>query len=409
VWVGLAEDVAPDGSVANPAAAYSTRWATTHEPGGAWGYNSLDTGKFGFGASQLFEHDCFGHESVSGDPALCPEPAAGADAAELFNRVGALWKSTFAHAVALGVATVLGTEIPLAMPEPAPPAPPGPGATLPLQLWYSAERNDHFVTTTPCAECDGMYTLLGVTGWVYANNETGSTPLCTYAKALANGQIDNELRPCRDSTGAVRIEGYAPEGGAAGTESLFACINGEGHHWAADSNWSALAQKSGFTCTPGLAPAFTSGPPLPAPQDAQDYYEGIFTRLVRLLGNNLTYYVRGKANDRLLPPLPSPLPPSPHPTLHMRPPHTPHTHTAPSFAVGLDARGLGVGQSSSNLAPYPGRGGGHPKNAGGARRGAATLCACVVRVDGGPAGRAVVLRHKASPFVDHFIDRHGRR
>lgn len=291
VWVGLKGDVAPDGTVANPATAYSTRWATTHEPGGAWGYNALDTSKFGFGASQIFEHECFGHESVSGDPALCPEPAPGADAAELFNRVGALWKATFAHAVALGVGTVLGTEIPLAMPAPAPPAPPGPGATLPLQLWYSMARNDHFVTTTPCAECDGLYTLLGVTGWVYANNETGSTPLCTYAKALPNGQIDNELRACRDgAAGAVRIEGFAPAGGAPGTDALFACTNPDGHHWAANSNWSALAERSGFVCTPGLAPAFTSGPPLPAPQDAQDYYEGIFTRLMRLLGNNLTYY-----------------------------------------------------------------------------------------------------------------------
>lgn len=334
VWVGLKEDLAADGTIANPNNSYSTRWATTHEPGAAWGYNSLDTSKFGFGASQLYEHECFGHESVSGNPALCPMPAPGADSAALFDLVGALWKTTFAHAVAIGVSTVLGTEMPLAMPPPPSPNPPAPGATLPLQLWFSASRNDHFITTTNCDECAGLYTLMGTTGWVYGNNETGSTPLCTYAKSLPNGQIDNELRPCKDATGAVRIEGYAPGGGVAGTASLFACTNAQGHHWAADANWSALAESSGFTCTPGLAMAFTSGPPIPAPQSAQDYYEGIFTRLDRLLGTNLSYYWSwtpevsvfwfSSAFPLFLPthplpsPSPSPPPPLPSPLLPPR-------------------------------------------------------------------------------------------
>ena len=289
VWVGLAADVDSAGSV-DSASAYPTRWATTHEPSEAWGYNVLDTSKFSFGASQLFEHECFGHPTVSGDAALCPQPATPGDAAELFNRVGALWKASFAHAAALGVQTVLGTEIPLSMPPPPAPPPPPSGATLPLQLWYSSTRNDHFITTTNCAECVGLYVFLGTTGWVYANNETGSTPLCTYAGTLSNGQIDNELAPCDHRGTGVRIEGYAPPSGSPGTAGLTQFRNAQGHHWAADAAWAANATANGFTAVGPLAPAFTTGPPVPAPLDAQNYYEGIFTRLTRLLGENLTYY-----------------------------------------------------------------------------------------------------------------------
>ena len=286
MWVGLSGDVAPDGTVAT---GYPTRWATTHEPGQAWGYNVLDTSAFGFGASQIFEHECFGSPVQSGDPALCPQPTTPEDSAELFNRVGALWKDTFAHAVALGVGTVLGTEIPLSTP---PPPPPAPTATLPLQLWFSAARNDHFITTTACAECDNLYVFLGTTGWVYSANETGSTPLCTYARSLPNGQIDNTLAPCDPKLGTpVRIEGYAPPAGAPGTTApLTQYTNAQGHHWAADAFWGANATASGFTAAGPIAPVFSTGPPVPTPPDAQAYYEGIFTRLTRLLGPNLTYY-----------------------------------------------------------------------------------------------------------------------
>jgi hypothetical protein len=224
VWVGLKEQVLPGGNVTG--GSYSTRWATTLEEGQAWGYNAFPTSAMGFGAAQVYEHDCFGHESVSGNALLCPSPKTPADNDELFNRVGLLWRAAFAHAKALGVQTVLGTEIPLAMPAPsAPPAPPA-GATLPLQHWYSASRNDHFVTTTDCAECTGLYDFVGVTGWVFAGNESGSTPICTYASTLPNGQIDNRLAPCGSTTG-VRIEGYVPAPGTAGTLPLAQYINAQ--------------------------------------------------------------------------------------------------------------------------------------------------------------------------------------
>ena len=289
VWVGLPSDVQPDGTVTAQATTYATRWATTSEVDNGqttWGYNPVNTSAMGFGVSQIFEHECFGHETVSGDAALCPIPKTPADNTELFNRVGAYWKDSFAHAAALGVQTVLGTEIPLTMP---PSSPPGPGAMVPRQLWYSASRNDHFITTTDCAECDGLYVFLGTTGWVFADNEAGSTPLCTYATELPNGQIDNMLAVCGADKG-VRIEGYAPATGTAGTGPLTQFVDAQnGHHWAADSTWAPNATAAGFASSGVIAQVFSTGPP-PVSKNATLFYEGIFTRLVALLGSNLTYY-----------------------------------------------------------------------------------------------------------------------
>ena len=200
VWVGKKEDVLPGGNITG--GSYSTRWATTLEEGHAWGYQEVNTSSMGFGASQIFEHDCFGHPTVSGDPKLCPYPKTNDDNDEVFNRVGQLWKTTFAHAKALGIQTVLGTEIPLSIPKggappsPSPPPNPGPGPgpgpgpappisnKLPLQVWYSKTRNDHFVTTTDCTECQNLYTRIGVTGWVYAGT-------------LARPYDDDGVRTCK--------------------------------------------------------------------------------------------------------------------------------------------------------------------------------------------------------------------
>ena len=130
MWVGLKESVTPSGNVTD---GYSTRWATTLEEAGAWGYNPFPTGTMGYGAAAVYEHDCFGHPTVSGDPLLCPSPKTPADNVELFNRVGLLWKATFAHAKAIGVQTVLGTEIPLSMPPTPTPAPGPAGSAVALQ------------------------------------------------------------------------------------------------------------------------------------------------------------------------------------------------------------------------------------------------------------------------------------
>ena len=132
---------------------------------------------------------------------------------------------------------------------------------------------------------------MGVTGWVYANNETGSIPVCTYASELPNQQIDNKLAVCSGSSTGVRIEGYLPAPGTPGTLALAQYTNPQGHHWAV---WPALvpnATAAGFSPSgPPIGSVFAAGPPIPAPPNATSYYEGIFTRLTALLGNNLSYY-----------------------------------------------------------------------------------------------------------------------
>ena len=125
-WVGLNTSLDPGGS-GNVTGAYPTHWANTHA---AWGYPAMNTSSFGYGASQIFEHECFGHETVSGNAALCPKPVTTQDAVDLFNAVGLFWQRSFKYAKALGVQTVLGTEMPLSMPSP----PPTPTSTAALQV-----------------------------------------------------------------------------------------------------------------------------------------------------------------------------------------------------------------------------------------------------------------------------------
>lgn len=293
VWVGLNSSILPGGNV-TAESAYPTRWATTLEVADGqttWGYAPLNTSDMGYGAAQLYEHDCFGHETVSGDPTLCPLPATPADAAELFNRVGLFWQRVFKHSHALGIQNVLGTEMPLALP---PTPPPAPGSLVPLQLWYSAARDDHFVTASACPECEGLYAFVGTTGWVYTGSAPpGSVPLSTCAGALPNGQIDNVLvaGACPPGHGLVRVEGFAPAPGTPGTEPLTQWLSAAtGHHWAATSAWSANATAAGFAPAGVIAAVFSAGPPIPPTGSAFDYYVGTLQRLQALLGDTLDVY-----------------------------------------------------------------------------------------------------------------------
>lgn len=51
-----------------------------------------DTSAYPFGAAAMFDADCFGHESVSGNASLCPYPVSPAAAVDLINAVGAMWQ-----------------------------------------------------------------------------------------------------------------------------------------------------------------------------------------------------------------------------------------------------------------------------------------------------------------------------
>jgi hypothetical protein len=281
VWIGLKEDVNPDGTVK---AAYPTSWASTLRP--EWGMTAINTSDYMAGADTLFPFDCFGHPAQSGDPTLCPWPVDANSSIELFNRVGALWQTSFAYAHQLGVKTILGTETPLS------PPPISPDVLTPLNVFYSTTRDDHFVTTTLCDECEGLYDLVGVDGYIYSGPVAGSIGLSTYYNPTIT---DNILLPDGVSPPAgyslVRVEGYALAATAPGTVPLqqFLDTAPKPDHWAvAGSGMVANATAAGYKDTGAvLAYIWTTGPPAPT---AQDYYEGTFTRLQALLGDLLDYY-----------------------------------------------------------------------------------------------------------------------
>lgn len=112
VWIGLPEDVNPDGTVAWSYPAY---YAHTRRPHRIWGFANWDTSKFSAGASELFERDAYGSDVMGSS---MPSDAQSSNA--VFNRVGAMLATAFAHAHALGVRTALGTELPLGL-EPSGP------------------------------------------------------------------------------------------------------------------------------------------------------------------------------------------------------------------------------------------------------------------------------------------------
>lgn len=186
---------------------------------------------YGFGASQLFPVDCFGNAVQSGNASLCPFPVSPAASVDIINAVGALWQSTFAYAHVMGVTTCLGTETPMS------PPPPAPGDDLvPLNVYYSASRDDHFATSTQCAECEGLYTFVGIAGFVYLTPTSQATvPLTTYYNGVTEDNIllaGNATPP--SGYGFVRVEGYAaPTGGSLWDLSQFVQTTPKVDHWAA--------------------------------------------------------------------------------------------------------------------------------------------------------------------------------
>jgi len=108
VWIGLPEDVKPDGEVKLSSA---SSYANTLR--GNWGYSAKNTGEFNFGAAQLFERDDYGPEVMFGQMAW---PKTLDQRNEVFGRAGNMLKEAFEFAHALGVKTCVGTETPLVIP-----------------------------------------------------------------------------------------------------------------------------------------------------------------------------------------------------------------------------------------------------------------------------------------------------
>jgi len=105
VWIGLPEDVNPDGTVKWSYPAY---FAHTKRPHRIWGYATLDTDRFQSPASQIFDRNDYGPD-VMGTQIYTDLQGYN----EAFNQTGVMLKHAFAHAKRLGVKTAVGTELPM--------------------------------------------------------------------------------------------------------------------------------------------------------------------------------------------------------------------------------------------------------------------------------------------------------
>jgi len=109
VWIGLPEEMDHRGNVT---LSYPAFFANTLRPG--WGNIPMKTSQYVAGASELFEHDGYGPETQIGH---CPWPEEAADCNAVFNQTGVMYRDAFAWARGLGIATCVGTETPLTVPQ----------------------------------------------------------------------------------------------------------------------------------------------------------------------------------------------------------------------------------------------------------------------------------------------------
>ncbi|MDQ1255495.1 MAG: hypothetical protein QG656_86, partial [Candidatus Hydrogenedentes bacterium] len=110
VWIGLPEDAMDSGAVksAYPASYYNTSLPVS------WGFLPKKTSDYHFGAGMLFDRDGYGSEIMRD---LEPRPETPTKMVEVFNRTGAMFKTSFGLARNLGVKTCIGTETPLVVPQ----------------------------------------------------------------------------------------------------------------------------------------------------------------------------------------------------------------------------------------------------------------------------------------------------
>ncbi|MHC4438314.1 MAG: alpha-glucuronidase family glycosyl hydrolase [Planctomycetota bacterium] len=107
VWVGLEQDINPDGTVKWSYPAY---YAHTHRPDRRWGFAAYDTEHFHAGACQLFQTNGFGSDVIG---EVMPSDVKSSN--QVFNRTGKMFKKVFNHANNLGVKTAVGTELPMGL------------------------------------------------------------------------------------------------------------------------------------------------------------------------------------------------------------------------------------------------------------------------------------------------------
>ncbi|MHB1461053.1 MAG: malectin domain-containing carbohydrate-binding protein [Armatimonadota bacterium] len=110
VWIGLPEDVGPNGKVKF---SYPSTWANTAHPG-VWWNVPMNSSEFTAGAGQIFDDDIHGSEAQKG---MFPLPSTPEQYNRLFNNTADMFHTAFDYAHSLVVKSCIGTETPITIPS----------------------------------------------------------------------------------------------------------------------------------------------------------------------------------------------------------------------------------------------------------------------------------------------------
>eukprot|EP01083_Nonionella_stella_P203918 743747_1 len=229
VWAGLDGEFDPvTGDVTD---SYPASWMTTlgwvgggPGSGGDWGGKAINTSDYLLGGSLLYYHDCYSNDIQQ---TICPYGNTMTTYDDVFNNAGDLLHDVFSYAKLLGIKTCVGTEVPLTLP----PSEPCDGPICPLRTYYSSLRDDHFVTTTNCLECQNLYKYIRTEGWIHLKRTTVfDTPLSTCFDARKGIEdnilvIGNDPSACPPHYAFIRITGYASSINGSSMVPLIAYFN----------------------------------------------------------------------------------------------------------------------------------------------------------------------------------------
>ena len=109
VWIGTSSDIGSGDEVHH---SYPASYQNTLR--GNWGYTPKHTGSWSFGGSLLFDRDDYGNDVMTG---YIPRPESPEGSNEVFRRAGEVLGDAFDMAHTLGIATCIGTETPMIVPE----------------------------------------------------------------------------------------------------------------------------------------------------------------------------------------------------------------------------------------------------------------------------------------------------
>lgn len=207
----------------------------------------------------------------------CPFPETPEANNAVIDATGTLLRDAFAYAHTLGVRTAVGTETPLSTPPP-----PAWAGLLPLSQFYSASRDDHFLTATDCDECEGLYTYIRTEGACFSSQLPGTVPLSTWYDGVLQDNVLSATGAPGPSYGFVRIECYAyptPSGSNSSALTLYYDGATLKHYSTATPAGAADATALGFKplSLTGYVLANMTNVTLPT---TQEWYEGIFTRIM---------------------------------------------------------------------------------------------------------------------------------